>query len=89
MPVILYTTDQILSRGLLLAGMVLERQRKQNRDANIEDFKAVYGMHPLVLETIWEELQTATILSARIDTSKKRAIHLKNFLRAKQFFIFL
>lgn len=51
----------------------------------LEDFKSYYGAHPIVLAQAWEELQTTTIPAARIDTTKKRSVHLKNFIRANQF----
>jgi hypothetical protein len=71
--ILIYTPDQVLRRGLSLAGMDVDRQEKQNRESCIGDFKAAYGIHPLVLAQIWEDLQTTTIPTARIIRPKTRA----------------
>lgn len=86
--VVVYTADQVLRRGLLLGGMSDFRQKKQKRDENIADFKALYGVHPTVLAEIWVDLQTTTVQAARIDPTapyQKRTINLKNFFRAVHF----
>jgi hypothetical protein len=59
--------------------------RIARRESCIGDFKAVYGIHPLVLAQIWEDLQSTAIPTARIDNTKKRSVRLKNFLRANHF----
>ena len=82
---LIYTPDQILHRGLRLVGMEDNNMQKQSRKSNIEDFKAFYGCHPVVLAQIWEDLQTSHVIEARIDVTKKRSIHMKNFLRACMF----
>ena len=85
---LLYTPDQVLWRGLSLAGMSRQRQRRQKKHVNINDFKAYYGAHPMVLAQIWEDLQTTTIPEARIHPLgryKKRSVNLKNFLRTHNF----
>jgi len=51
----------------------------------VRDFKAVYGGHPIVLAALWLQLQTTAVAAAKIDTSKKRSVHLKNFLRSMHF----
>lgn len=94
MVLIIYTPSQMLQRGLELAGMSIDRQRRQKRESCINDFKAIYGAHPLVLADIWEDLQTTTralptadnnnATPARIDTTK-RWVHMKNFLRTMSF----
>jgi len=81
---IVYTPTQILERGLSLAGMSEARQRRQKRSSSINDFKAIYGIHPVVVADVWVDLQTTTIASAKIDTTK-RWVHLKNFLRTLYF----
>jgi len=87
MVVYLYTPDQVMYRGCMLASKdwTMDRLRKLDRDALIAEFKSYYGSHPVVLAQLWEDLQTTTIAAARIDTSKKRSVNLKTFLRAHQF----
>jgi len=84
MVLFIYTPEQMLTRGLKLAGMGARRQARQCEEENIEDFKSIYGTHPIVLAQIWEDLQTTTNPDARIDT-KKRGVNMKNFLRANHF----
>jgi len=83
----LYTPDQVMYRGLFLASRdwTMDRLFKLDREILIEEFKSYYGSHPVVLAQVWEELQTTTIPGARIDTSRKRSVHLKTFLRSMQF----
>lgn len=87
MLVYVYTPDQVLLRGLMLASKewTVDRLLKQDQAELITDFKAFYGSHPVVLAQLWEDLQTTTIPDARINTTKKRSVHLKNFLRANLF----
>jgi len=91
---IIYSADQVLQRGLLLAGGSRRRLAKQKKSSNIEDFKSFYGSHPVVLAQVWEDLQSTSatitnkngdVVSARIETKRTRCVHLKNFLRAHQF----
>jgi len=92
---LVYSPTQILERGLTLAGADTKRlMNRQKRETTIEDFKSFYGSHPAVLAQIWEDLQTTSatftnkkghVVPARIDTSKTRSVHLKNFLRTHQF----
>jgi len=86
--VYIYSPDQVLRRGLSMAASAewkSARLWKQKHSVLVADFKAVYGAHPIVLSAIWLRLQTTEIAAARIDTSKKRSIHLKNFLRSMHF----
>ena len=85
MKILVYSTDQVLWRGLELAGMERRKFERQKRQTNLEDFRGIYGTHPMVLAVLWEKLQTTKTPSARIDTTKKRSVHLKNFLRAIYF----
>lgn len=82
--VLIYSPSQILQRGLSLAGMSMERQNRLQRKTLVADFRAVYGTHPLVLASVWEDLQTTSIAEARIDTTK-RWVHMKNLLRTMFF----
>jgi len=85
--VFIYTPDQFLTRGLLMGaeGWTEERLAKQKHSVKCKDFKAIYGAHPVVLAAIWFDLQTTTVATARIDTSKTRSVHMKNFLRSMAF----
>jgi len=85
--VLVYSPDQVLNRGLLLAakGWTKERLLKQKHSVKCTDFKALYGAHPIVVARMWQQLQTTKVKAARIDISKTRSIHLKNFLRSLHF----
>jgi len=73
-----------------------DAQINRNRDVAVDDFIAFCGAHPVVIAQIWEDLQTTDLMfreregsplvPVRIDTQRKRCVHLKNFLRT---FIFL
>lgn len=62
----IYTSDQVLSLGLQLVGFDEARQGRSKKETNIEDFKAHYGVHPFIIASVWEELQTTTVSGARI-----------------------
>jgi len=88
MAALVYAPDQVLWRGLRLAGMSAARIHNHNRETQLEDFKGCYGAAPVVIAQIWEDLQKTTNPAARIDPLgkyKKRSIHLKNFLRTHHF----
>lgn len=85
---IIYTPDQVMRRGLLMVGVNDMQQQKQLRKTNIEDFKAHFGVLPVVLASIWEELVTTPIVEARIDPDamyNRKSVSLKNFLQANHF----
>jgi len=85
---LVYSPDQVMKRGLLLAASgewTEERLFAQKHTVLVNDFKAIYGAHPIVLAELWIELQTTTVAEARIDTSKTRSVHLKNYLRTLHF----
>lgn len=65
MPVV-YSSDEILARGLSLVGLDLSCQRKVCRDTNLERFRSHYGSNPIIYAQIWEDLQTTPIDEARI-----------------------
>lgn len=85
--IVVYSPDQVLQRALLLAGVGEGRQAMQKRQTLLEDFKAIYGAHPMVLAQIWEDLQTTTNAQFRIKLGKykRRSVNLKNSLRANYF----
>lgn len=70
MALVVYTPDEILWKGLDLAGFDISRKRNVNQVQNLERFKAHYGSHPVVYAQIWEDMQTTEIAEARNDTSK-------------------
>lgn len=81
----IFSPSQVLRIGLKIVGMSADRQKKQQRKTNIEDFRAHYGTDPFILAQIWEDLQRVNVAEARIDTTKTRSVHLKNFLRTHHF----
>jgi len=82
--VIIFSADQVLERGLRLAGMDPARQSRMKRDSLIEFFKDSYGVAPIVYATIWEDIQTTTVPYARIDTTQ-RSCTIETFLQAINF----
>lgn len=62
--------DDMLVRGLEMAGFDTVRQKRATRETNIKRFKAFYGSNPAVYSNIWEDLQTTTIPQAKIDPEK-------------------
>jgi len=92
--VIICSPDQVLRRGLRLAGTSSREIERQKHETNLEDFKAWCGSEAAVTAQVWEDLQLTTaafvdkhgqVQSARINTRKRRSVHLKNFLRCHQF----
>jgi len=85
----IFTSDQVLVHGLQLVGFDETRQARVKKETNIEDFKAHYGVHPFVIATIWEELQTTTVQEARIYPTLSWVINgmvtMKNFLHMFHF----
>ena len=73
----------------MMVGVDRERQRRQKRSTKVEDFKAHYGVHPIVCAQIWEDLQTANIAEAHIEAKsvdyRNSGCNLKFFLRAFHF----
>ena len=89
MPIFIYTPDQIQRLGLCLIGVDHTRQKRQNENSNLEDFKAHYCVDPIVVAQIWEELQTTTIKEARIQAkhvhNRNSGCNVKNYLRSIHF----
>ena len=73
------TADEMLGLGLALGGFSSSQVQRAGRKTNVDRFIGKYGSKPLVLCTIWEDLQTTTNELARIDPSKD---NLSNFLSA-------
>ena len=63
---IIYTPDQILELGLIVAGFPVGRQQV-SRKTQIARFVGNYGAKPVVYGEIWEDFQTTAILAARIN----------------------
>jgi len=85
----IYTGNQVLQSGLEMVGFPLERQQRQKRASNIDDFEAHYGVHPVVIAQIWEDLQRTPIAAARLCASPPWAsngmVTMKNLLHSFHF----
>ena len=77
------TPDEVLSEGLALYGFDEARQAIQNRKSNLNDFKAHFGVSPVVVAQVWEDLQTTAVTTARIEPTGN--INLVNLLHALHF----
>jgi len=64
--VVILSPNEIMRKGLLLAGFSFHRQQRVCRASNLRRFKAFYGSAPIVLTVIWEDLQTTLIPDALI-----------------------
>jgi len=86
MPLFIYTADQLLRIGLKMLGSDEHRQKRQSKKSNLADFKAHYGVYPIVIAQMWEDLQTTTIPEARFEAkaphNRNSGANIKNFLRA-------
>jgi len=69
-----FTAAQFRALGLETAGY--ERYANWKEKTQNEKFNAFYGSHPIVLETIWTELQLAEDPTVRIDASTADPEHL-------------
>lgn len=83
-----------MSIGLGLMGFPPERQQRVKRSTNLADFQAFFGVHPLVVAKIWEDLQSTTVAltptaPAQIQASppwlKNGMVTIHNFLHAFHF----
>jgi len=87
--VYIFTGNQVLQLGLEFVGFPLERQQRQKRSSNIDDFEAHYGVHPVIIAQIWEDLQRTLIAAARICASPpwvtNGMVSIKNMLHAFHF----
>ena len=86
----IYSGTQVLSIGLELMGITRGRQQRVQYSTNLHDFKAFFGVHPLVVARIWEDLQSTTINEARIyptnpDYMPNGMCTIKNFLHTFNF----
>jgi hypothetical protein len=82
--VLVYTPDEMMEIGLRLEGTSIERQRRQQTAALIDDFKGCYGVHPRVLAEIWVDLQINPIEADRIQL-RKNTVNVFNFLKTYKF----
>jgi len=90
MPIYLYTYEQVQRIGLRLVHTGdPDMQFRQSEMENLDDFKATFGVHPIVVVQIWEDLQTTNIKEAKFVASapenKNSGANLVNFLRAFKF----
>ena len=68
--IVTLTTNEMLRKGLLLAGFDNFRQDRVKEETNKERFRSFYGSNPIVFAKIWMDLQTTDILEARINAAK-------------------
>lgn len=89
----IYTADEVLARGLKIAGWHAKRAARLSRETQIEYFKDSFGVAPIVYAQIWDDLQNANFTfvakngateNVRIDTSR-RSCTLDTFLKAVRF----
>jgi hypothetical protein len=59
---------QILQFGLDLVGFYVARQRRTRAAANIDRFRAAYGVGPGACSAVYRDLQTTSNPDARINT---------------------
>ena len=77
----IYTADEMLYEGLLLAGFSAEKQARQPK-SNMRDFIDRYGSNPTVLAKIWIDLQRTAVDAARVPKEK---LNLKYYFMAHHF----
>ena len=82
--VVVYTVDEMMEIGLRLEGASIERQRRQQRESMIDDFRGCYGVHPKVLAEVWVELQINPTEANRIRV-RKNSVNVKKFLKTYKF----
>jgi hypothetical protein len=58
---------QFLQFGLDLVGFDVARQRRTRAAANIERFRATYGLGPGACAAVYKDLQTTSVPDARIN----------------------
>jgi hypothetical protein len=63
----IFTADEILFKGLELAGFSPRRQQRVIRENNVNRFKEFYGSDPVVYAQMWEDLQMTEIPEAHLD----------------------
>ena len=74
--------DEMLRRGLSLAGYDFQRQQRVTRASNVSRFKSCYGSWPIVYVAMLEDMQTTTIRAAYVHP---KDLVLENFLMALHF----
>ena len=58
--IVVYTPNEILKKGLILAGYKMKSVSKVKKATNLERFQSHYGANPEVLAHIWEDIQRET-----------------------------
>ena len=76
---VVYTPNEILHKGLCLINYSPKRIQRAKRDRNIKRFKGHYGVEPVVVAQIFENLQRTDIPEAYLPPSDAR---LDRFLMA-------
>jgi hypothetical protein len=64
-PIVLFTADEIMDRGLALADM--RSQGKVMRSTKVARFRSYFGSLPVVYAELWEDLQTTSVTEAQLN----------------------
>ena len=77
---VIFTSGEILNKGLELLRFPGERIEKFKHSRAVDRFRLAFGATPKIVAQIWDDLQTTTIDSARLDPGKKNR-SMDDFLR--------
>jgi len=92
--IVCYSGDQVMAIGLDMMGFPPARQQRVKRSTQLDDFQAFFGVHPLVIARIWEDLQTTNVQLTPTTTAQILAsppwltygmVTIRNFLHAFHF----
>jgi DDE superfamily endonuclease len=84
---LILTDDEVLTRGLTLAGFGTHKQERVDDKANVDRFIDHFGSHPRVYAQIWEDLQTTNVAAARVDGSAKALEKAFGYFMATLYFL--
>jgi hypothetical protein len=79
---VIYMLDEILTIGLQLMKYSEKKINKWKRTRKLDQFNFHYGSFPIVVATIWEDLQTTSIDEAHVPPNK---LNINYFLMAMHF----
>ena len=74
--VVIYTTAELLKRGLLLVNYTRRRIRRAKKKRNLERFVGHFGANPTIVAQIWEDLQTTNDDAAYLVPDDRNIDHL-------------
>lgn len=64
---VILTAKQMLQKGLTVANVSRERQRRLSMPTQYRKFKAHYGIHPLHAARVWRDFHVTTIAEAHVN----------------------